>query len=69
MILPLNSSSTFIEDNSNNLGIRIATLSPETIRNLLNTKSHQQIKSNFGIYFIPCINGKMIYISETARNL
>ena len=38
IILFNNSSTNFIENNSNNLGIKTVTLSSKTIRNLLNTR-------------------------------
>ena len=69
IISPSNSSTNFIENNWNYLGIKTATLSSKTIRNLLNTKSHYHIKSNAGVYSIPCNNCKMKYMGETARNL
>ena len=56
-------------NNLNNLGIKPATLSTKTIRNLLNTKSHQHIKSNACVYSNPYNNCKMKYIDKTARNL
>ena len=39
------------------------------LRNLLNTKFHQHIKSNAGFYSIPYNNCKRKYIAENARNL
>ena len=47
----------------------VLKLSSKTIRNLLNTKSRQYIKSNAGICPIPCNDCKMKYIDETSRNL
>ena len=39
------------------------------IRNLLNTKLHQHIKSNAGVYSISCLNCNMKYVSEMSHSL
>ena len=69
IILPSNSSTNIKENTFNNLGIKTAISSSKTIRNLLNMKSHQHIKSNAGVYSIPCNKCEMKYDGETARNL
>ena len=52
-ILSSNSSTNFIENDLSNLGIKAVILSSSTIRDLLDTKYRQHIKSNAGIYSIP----------------
>ena len=49
--------------------IKTVTLSSKVIRNLHYTKSHEHIRCNADVYFIPCNDWKMKYIGETVRNL
>ena len=67
IILPNNHSN--ISKNLNNLGIKTVSLASKTIHNILNKNSRQHVKSEAGVYMIPCADCHKKYIGETSRNL
>ena len=69
IILPNNHTNSNISKNLKNLGIKTVSLASKTIHNILNKNSRQHVKSEAGVYMIPCADCHKKYIGETSRNL
>ena len=59
----------YIYNNLNKLNIKTTSLPSKTIRELVHSSPQRNIFSDAGVYFIPCKDCKLKYISETSRNL
>ena len=64
-----NSSTDIIGNNLNKLGIKTATFSSKTIRNLLHLSPRCINVSDVGVYCIPRKNCKSKYIGKTSMNI
>ena len=67
--MPNNSSSHIIINNLNKLNIKTTSLPYKMISKLVHSSPQHNIFSDTGVYCIPCKDCKLIYISETSRNL